>query len=145
MAMRFKHFIFALLAGLALILDQLVHAQDQSGFISIDCGSPPNSSYTEGTTGINYISDAAFIDTGISKSISPDIKATHQQQTWNLRSFPQGNRNCYTINVTGGTKYLIRATFLHGNYDGTGNNLPQFDLYLGANIWDTGQSGKFIA
>ncbi|GLT72543.1 hypothetical protein SLA2020_444680 [Shorea laevis] len=118
MAMGFKHFIFALLAGLALILE-LVNAQDQSGFISIDCGSPTNSSYTEGTTGLNYISDAAFIDTGISKSISPDIKATHQQQTWNLRSFPQGNRNCYTINVTRGTKYLIRATFLYGNYDGT--------------------------
>ncbi|GLT68774.1 hypothetical protein SLA2020_409760 [Shorea laevis] len=34
MAMEFKHFIFALLAGLSLML-QLVHAQDQSGFISI--------------------------------------------------------------------------------------------------------------
>jgi hypothetical protein len=31
---------------------------------------------------------------------------------------------------------LIRAVFLHGNYDGKGN-LPQFDLYLGANTWDT--------
>ncbi|GLT72858.1 hypothetical protein SLA2020_447570 [Shorea laevis] len=137
MAMGFKHFLFALLAGLALILEQLVHAQDQSGFISLDCGSPPNSSYTEGTTGINYISDATFIDTGISKSISPEFRSDFQQQVWDLRSFPQGIRNCYTINVTGGAKYLIRATFFHGNYDGKGNILPQFDLYLGANIWDT--------
>ncbi|KAE7999154.1 hypothetical protein FH972_003621 [Carpinus fangiana] len=110
--MGFKHFnFFALRAGLGLIL--VVHAQDQSGFISIACGAPANSSFTEDTTGINYISDATFIDSGVSKSVSADIKATHQQQVWNLRSFPQGNRNCYTINVTASTKYLIRATFMY--------------------------------
>ncbi|XP_062155657.1 LRR receptor-like serine/threonine-protein kinase IOS1 isoform X2 [Alnus glutinosa] len=134
MTMGFKHFIFALLAGLALLL--VVHAQDQSGFISIACGLPVNSSFTEKNTEINYISDATFIDTGTSNSISTDIKDSHQQQVWNLRSFPQGNRNCYSINVTGGTKYLIRGTFLHGNYDGQ-DNLPQFDVYIGANIWET--------
>ncbi|GLT69266.1 hypothetical protein SLA2020_414280 [Shorea laevis] len=136
MAMRFKHFIFALLSGLALILDQLVHAQDQSGFISLDCGSPPDSNYTVQQTGINYISDATFIDTGISKSVSPELELSQQRYVWNLRSFPEGIRNCYNINVKGGTKYLIRASFLYGNYDGIGN-LPQFDLYLGANTWDT--------
>jgi hypothetical protein len=73
---------------------------------------------------------------GPSKSISPDIKGSHQQQLWNLQSFPQGNRNCCRINVTGGTKYLIGASFLHGYYDGKGN-LPEFDLYLGANTWET--------
>ncbi|XP_062155806.1 LRR receptor-like serine/threonine-protein kinase IOS1 isoform X2 [Alnus glutinosa] len=134
MAMEFKHFIFALLAGLALLL--AVHAQDQSGFISIACGLAANSTFTDATTGLNYISDATFIDSGTSKGISPDIKASYQQQVWNLRSFPQGNRNCYSVNVTGGTKYLIRGTFLHGNYDGQGN-LPQFDLYLGADTWET--------
>ncbi|XP_062155808.1 LRR receptor-like serine/threonine-protein kinase IOS1 [Alnus glutinosa] len=134
MVMGFKHFIFALLAGLALLL--AVHAQDQSGFISIACGLAANSTFTDATTGLNYISDAAFIDSGTSKGISPDIKASHQQQVWNLKSFPQGNRNCYSINVTRGTKYLIRGTFLHGNYDGQGN-LPQFDLYLGADTWET--------
>ena len=106
------------------------------GFISIACGAPANSSFTEDTTGINYISDATFIDSGVSKSVSAVIKATDQQQVWNVRSFPQGNRNCYTINVTASTKYLIRATFMYGNYDGKGN-LPQFDLYLGPNKWDT--------
>ncbi|KAB1218466.1 hypothetical protein CJ030_MR3G026346 [Morella rubra] len=131
----FKHFIFRFLGGLALIL--LVHAQDQSGFISIDCGLPANSSYSEETTtGINYISDATFIHTGVSQSISPELKGTKQHQVWNLRSFPQGIRNCYSINITGGIKYLIRATFLYGNYDGK-SNFPEFDLYLGANMWDT--------
>ena len=107
-----------------------------SDFISIDCGLTANSSYAEATTGINYISDAAFIDTGVSKNISTEFKGSLQQQTWSLRSFPQGIRNCYSINITQGTKYLIRATFLYGNYDGQ-IKLPQFDLHLGSNLWDT--------
>ena len=35
-----------------------------------------------------------------------------------------------------GSKYLIRVEFLYGNYDGQ-NHLPEFDLLLGANRWDT--------
>ncbi|KAG2722801.1 hypothetical protein I3760_02G143000 [Carya illinoinensis] len=132
----FQPFIFAFLGVLSLILCP-VHAQDQSGFISIDCGLPADSvPYKEDRTSIDYISDANFIDTGISRSIVSELKATFQQQLWNVRSFPQGVRNCYTINITKGTKYLIRGSFLHGNYDGQGN-LPKFDLYLGTNLWDT--------
>ncbi|KAM4111035.1 hypothetical protein ACJW30_05G037500 [Castanea mollissima] len=130
----FKHFILAFLVGFALI--NLVNAQDQTGFISIDCGSPANSSYSETTTGINYISDAGFIDTGISQQISAVYKDGYQHYVWNLRSFPQGIRNCYNINIAQGTKYLIRGTFLYGNYDGL-RKLPQFDIHLGVNMWDT--------
>ncbi|KAI4305445.1 hypothetical protein L6164_028810 [Bauhinia variegata] len=55
-----KSFLFALLIGLALAV--LNQAQDQSGFISIDCGLlPTNIHYTEENTNINYISDARFI------------------------------------------------------------------------------------
>ncbi|XP_030972959.1 LRR receptor-like serine/threonine-protein kinase IOS1 [Quercus lobata] len=129
-----KHFIHAFLGGFALI--HLVDAQDQSGFISIACGSPANSNYSEPTTGINYISDVAFRDTGISQQISNVYKGGFQQQVWNLRSFPQGIRNCYNIGITQGTKYLIRGTFLYGNYDGQ-SKLPQFDIHLGVNMWDT--------
>ena len=59
-----------------------------------------------------------------------------QQQAWDLRSFPQGIRNCYNINIMPGTKYLIRGTFFYGNYDGL-SKLPQFDLHLGVSKWDT--------
>ncbi|KAG6727765.1 hypothetical protein I3842_02G140900 [Carya illinoinensis] len=131
----FQTSIFAFLGVLSLTL-LLVHAQDQSDFISIDCGLPANSTYKEETISIDYISDANYIDTGISRSIASEFKGTLQQQVWNVRSFPQGVRNCYTINITRGTKYLIRGTFVHGNYDGEGN-LPEFDLYLGTNMWDT--------
>lgn len=130
----FKNFIHAFLVGLLCI--HLIHAQDQSGFISIDCGLTPNSSYSEATTTINYMSDAVFVDTGISQKISSEFKSSNLQQTWNLRSFPQGIRNCYSINITQGIKYLIRATFLYGNYDGQ-SRLPKFDVHLGPNMWDT--------
>nr|POF16613.1 isoform 2 of probable lrr receptor-like protein kinase [Quercus suber] len=132
---RFKNFIPALFGGLALIL--LVQAQDQSSFISIDCGLAANSSYSEPTTGVIYISDATYIDTGVSKSIPIEFKDGLQQQVWTLRSFPQGIRNCYSINnITQGTKYIIRANFFYGNYDGQGN-LPEFDLHFEPNLWDT--------
>ncbi|KAG2722810.1 hypothetical protein I3760_02G143900 [Carya illinoinensis] len=132
-------FIFAFLDVLSLML-LLVHAQDQSGFLSIACGLlPADSTYNEPTTRIDYISDANFIDTGISGSIVSELRDTFQQQAvWrNVRSFPQGVRNCYTINnIAKGTIYLIRGTFLHGNYDGQ-SDLPELDLYLGTNMWDT--------
>ncbi|RHN39198.1 putative transferase [Medicago truncatula] len=61
---------------------------------------------------------------------------THQQQLHFVRSFPSGVRNCYRINVNMGVQYLIRATFLYGNYDNI-NEPPQFDLHFGPNVWDT--------
>ncbi|KAJ1420257.1 Serine-threonine/tyrosine-protein kinase, catalytic domain [Sesbania bispinosa] len=133
--MRMLHFLLALLLVVLRIV-VLVQAQNPPGFISIDCGLPENSSYTEQTTGINYISDAKFIDSGVSKSISPIDKASRQQQLAYVRSFPSGARNCYRINVTRGTKYFIRATFYYGNYDGL-NQAPEFDLHLGPNVWGT--------
>ncbi|WJX86291.1 hypothetical protein P8452_68620 [Trifolium repens] len=128
------HFLSVLL-GVLTVLD-LIQGQDQSGFTSIDCGLPDNSDYTEKITGINYISDAKFIDTGVSKSISAAEMITHQQQLDFVRSFPSGVRNCYRVNVNIGIQYLVRATFYYGNYDGL-NKPPQFELHFGVNVWDT--------
>lgn len=137
MELMFKHLLYALmLCGFALVCD-LVHAQDdQSGFISLDCGLPRDSVFSDPTTSINYISDAPFIDTGVSKSIEAQYIDTSGQVYAYVRSFPQGNRNCYRINITSGTEYLIRATFSYGNYDGL-NKSPEFDLYLGPNFWNS--------
>ncbi|XP_059638955.1 probable LRR receptor-like serine/threonine-protein kinase At1g05700 [Cornus florida] len=131
-----KCFLFALILG-AFALAVVVDAQDPSGFISMDCGISEDSSYTDETTGIHYISDAAFIDTGVSKTISPEFKA-FKQQFLNVRSFPEGSRNCYTLRPANGTgsKYLIRAWFMYGNYDNQ-NNPPTFDLHFGVDFWDT--------
>jgi len=107
------------------------------GFISIDCGAEAGANYTEPSLQINYVSDENFINTGVRGTIASEEINTHaQQQLWRLRSFPEGKTNCYKINITRGSNYLIRTLFLYGNYDGR-NMSPQFDLLLGANLWDT--------
>ncbi|KAM3699597.1 hypothetical protein ACJW31_05G037500 [Castanea mollissima] len=110
---------------------------DIGGDISIDCGIPDDSGYTDDKTEIEYISDK-YIDSGENKNISSKFNLeTLQKYLWNVRSFPQGNRNCYTIRPHEGkdAKYFIRATFMYGNYDEQ-DKLPEFDLYIGVNLWD---------
>ena len=107
-----------------------------SGFISIDCGAPAYENYIESQTGINYTSDASLINTGVSMSVESDLQGEYQKQMLTLRSFPEGKRNCYKIDITRGSKYLIKAGFLYGNYDGL-NKIPKFDIHLGANRWGT--------
>lgn len=77
-----------------------------------------------------------FINSGESKLLLPEYRNGYVQQVWYLRYFPEGIRNCYTINIISGTKYLIRAMFFYGSFDGK-NKTPEFDLHLGANFWDT--------
>ncbi|XP_010549091.1 PREDICTED: probable LRR receptor-like serine/threonine-protein kinase At1g51810 [Tarenaya hassleriana] len=104
------------------------HAQSQEGFLTLICGmTPENYTYTDPTTNVTVISDAAFIDSGESR--------TTTQATF-LRSFPRGRRNCYDLDVTRGRKYMVGAKFLYGNYDNR-NEKPTFDLHIGPNKWDT--------
>ncbi|XP_073107558.1 probable LRR receptor-like serine/threonine-protein kinase At1g05700 [Elaeis guineensis] len=115
----------------------------QKGFVSIDCGMDAGGSITDNITGIVYQPDTQFIDTGINYEIPKSYLTPYSlPQLGTLRSFPDGVRNCYTINqVNQGEKYLIRAFFMYGNYDGQdsasiGSPL-QFDLHLGVNYWRT--------
>ncbi|KAH1262146.1 Aspartyl protease family protein [Glycine max] len=64
-----RSFLVGFVEGLVLAV--LIQAQDQSGFISIDCRSPADLNYTESTTGINYTSDANFINTGPDSAVTP--------------------------------------------------------------------------
>uniref|UniRef100_A0A8R7K2Z9 Malectin-like domain-containing protein n=1 Tax=Triticum urartu TaxID=4572 RepID=A0A8R7K2Z9_TRIUA len=59
-------------------------------------------------------------------------------KSWfNLRSFATGAGNCYTLrSIVPGLKYLVRARFMYGNYDGL-HRLPMFDLHIGVNFWRT--------
>ncbi|KAJ0250389.1 Leucine-rich repeat protein kinase family protein [Hirschfeldia incana] len=105
------------------------------GFISLDCGLIPKSTtYTEKTTNITYTSDTDYIDSGLVGRINDLYNTPVQQQTWTLRSFPEGQRNCYNFNLKANRKYLIRGTFVYGNYDGL-NQIPKFDLHIGPNKW----------
>ncbi|XP_059595456.1 putative leucine-rich repeat receptor-like protein kinase At2g19210 isoform X2 [Vitis vinifera] len=111
----------------------------KEGFISIDCGIAPGSYYTDSETEIYYTSDAGFTDTGINYNVSEEyVYQNNDQHLKNVRSFPEGDRNCYTLWPGQGKnhKYLIRARFLYGNYDSK-NQLPIFKLYLGVDEWTT--------
>ncbi|KAL0864373.1 hypothetical protein Bca101_043491 [Brassica carinata] len=126
---------FSLSLVVAFAILQSVQPQDQSGFVSLDCGLIPKSTtYTEKTTNITYTSDTDYIDSGLVGRINDSYNTPLQQQTWTLRSFPEGQRNCYNFNLKANRKYLIRGTFVYGNYDGL-NQIPKFDLHIGPNKW----------
>ncbi|XP_038898160.1 putative leucine-rich repeat receptor-like serine/threonine-protein kinase At2g19230 [Benincasa hispida] len=113
-----------------------VHAdQLPQGFISIDCGAVVDS--VDLNNEIPYKSDKNLINSGVSAQISPEF-ADYSLQYRNLRSFPEGVKNCYTLRPETGknNNYLIRAFFIYGNYDGK-NSTPVFRIYLGVNLWDT--------
>ncbi|MQL93245.1 hypothetical protein Taro_025883 [Colocasia esculenta] len=115
------------------LLTVLSHGQSPSGFISIDCGIAGGVLYTDDRTTIDYTSDESHVQTGENWNVSSEIVAGLRYRT--LRSFPNGTRNCYTLRpAQRGKKYLVRAEFLYGNYDGL-NRPPVFDLYLGADLW----------
>ncbi|XP_047045592.1 putative leucine-rich repeat receptor-like protein kinase At2g19210 [Lolium rigidum] len=115
------------------------HAQpDSKGFISIDCGLSGDSGHVDDTTKLSYAPDAGFTDAGTNHNVSAEYVTPTMGKTWyNVRSFAAGKRNCYTLrSLVSGLKYLIRATFKYGNYDGL-NLHPVFDLYIGVNYWQT--------
>ncbi|KAG2728900.1 hypothetical protein I3760_01G225600, partial [Carya illinoinensis] len=103
------------------------------GFLVIACGR--NEDNDIDPTGILYTSDKGFIDIEIVETVSENYDNPLKNT---LRSFPQGKRNCYTLRPNEGknNKYLIRAKFTYGNYDGKDKG-PVFDLYLGLNKWRT--------
>nr|CAD1833962.1 unnamed protein product [Ananas comosus var. bracteatus] len=113
-----------------------------TGFISIDCGIPDGHNYTDNTN-IFYVSDSQYIDTGINNGIASNyINNTIPIPDLTARSFPVGGRNCYTLKpVVTNRKYLLRATFMYGNYDGLqsakANAFIAFDLHIGVNLWKT--------
>jgi Malectin-like domain len=106
--------------------------------VSIDCGLPGNSSYKDASSSLTYSSDAQYINTGTNYNISVEyITPTLSPHYLNVRSFDTGTRNCYTIkSLVVGLKYLVRATFMYGNYDGLKKGVI-FDLHIGINYWKT--------
>ncbi|XBI42735.1 hypothetical protein VPH35_107589 [Triticum aestivum] len=132
--------ILALLLNLVMMIQ--VHGQPpSSGFISIDCGLRNRSSYNDSSTGLRFNPDSGFVEGGMRKQISQEFMAdAENEQQKTLRSFPDGSRNCYTLPSTMGKKYLWRATFTYGNYDGLNKTLDGslflFGLHLGVNFWD---------
>ncbi|EOA15759.1 hypothetical protein CARUB_v10006837mg [Capsella rubella] len=137
--MRANHFLlFCIFVTITIV----VHAQGQSGYISIDCGIPPYDTPEDIVTKIKYVSDDPFITTGVNFNVSKEYGYPKNPvlpfPLGDVRSFPQGNRNCYTLTPSDakGNLYLIRASFMYGNYDGK-KSLPEFDLYVNVDFWST--------
>ncbi|KAM0847867.1 hypothetical protein ACQ4PT_054754 [Festuca glaucescens] len=87
---------------------QALAQPDNKGYITIDCG-------LEGKTG--------RVDNDTNLAYAPD----------NGDFAGASARNCYTLrSLVPGLKYLVRTSFMYGNYDGL-NRPPVFDLHLGVN------------
>ena len=113
--------------------------------MSIDCGLDASSgSYTDTRTGIEYEPDDPYIDAGAGENhrLSADYD-DYPRRYQTLRSFPSGVRNCYALPTVARTKYLLRAEFEYGNYDGKNSSSLEFDLHLGANRWRTAKLPEF--
>ncbi|KAK3140031.1 hypothetical protein QOZ80_5AG0394430 [Eleusine coracana subsp. coracana] len=112
---------------------------DSPGFISIDCGIADDAAYNDpNTRGLLHIPDTNYTDAGQNGGVRPP----HDNPNWpkvyrTLRYFLDGERSCYTLRpVVPGGRYLVRARFYYGNYDGK-NSLPVFDIHIGVNRWTT--------
>nr|XP_043631888.1 probable LRR receptor-like serine/threonine-protein kinase At1g67720 [Erigeron canadensis] len=127
--MGFKHMLFLILF---LFHNFTVFTKAQMpGFLSIDCGGEKE--HTD-NLGLEWTPDDQIIY-GIASKISIENETRQQYQT--VRYFPADNRKyCYSLNVKIRTRYLIRATFLYGNFD-SNNVYPKFDISLGPTHWAT--------
>lgn len=122
--------LFVFLSLCALFLMDASTAQ-MPGFVSLDCGGSNN--FTD-EIGLEWSSDNYLLNGDIA-NISVANETRKQYQT--LRYFPaDDNKYCYTLNVISRTRYLIRATFLYGNFDNN-NVYPKFDISFGPTHWGT--------
>lgn len=98
----------------------------------LDCGSVSLLDYYDGWT---WITDDGSISTGETKTLQinnnniPGFMDT-------LRYFPDGVKNCYTMYPDPQYKFIYRAGFYYGNYDGL-SKPPTFDILLDDHFWAT--------
>ncbi|XP_010555501.1 PREDICTED: probable LRR receptor-like serine/threonine-protein kinase At1g51820 [Tarenaya hassleriana] len=126
-----------ILLSATLVMIKSVHSQTTQGFLNLACGMMPgNNTFSDGSAGLTYTSDANFVDSGVPGMIQNGYRPYSSKWLWYVRSFPEGTRNCYNLNATQGEKYLVRAIFVYGNYDNR-SEWPIFDVYIGPNKWTT--------
>ncbi|KAM0828343.1 hypothetical protein ACQ4PT_067621 [Festuca glaucescens] len=136
-AMAASPWLLLLCVAAGAVVLQARAQPDRKGFISIDCGLSEETGYVDETTKLSYAADAGFIDAGTNHNIAAEfVTPSVGKPRYTVRSF-EGTRNCYTLrSLVPGDKYIIRAMFMYGNYDGL-DRPPVFDLYIGVNYWHT--------
>ncbi|KAF0933677.1 hypothetical protein E2562_018906 [Oryza meyeriana var. granulata] len=113
-----------------------VSVAQMPGFQSIDCGGSGN--YTD-ELGLDWMADDPYVGggAGTAATISAPSSQSQRRPYTTVRYFPaDGRKYCYTVGVRPRTRYLLRASFLYGNFDGS-RVFPEFDLYVGASRWST--------
>ncbi|KAG5002942.1 hypothetical protein GLYMA_10G048800v4 [Glycine max] len=126
---RVPFFFLSSFSLVLLLLLQLSSAQ-MPGFVSLDCGGKEN--FTD-EIGLNWTPDKLMY--GEISNISVANETRKQYTT--LRHFPADSRKyCYTLDVVSRTRYLLRVSFLYGNFDAN-NVYPKFDIFIGATHWST--------
>lgn len=102
------------------------------GFVSIDCGGTEN--FTD-DIGLEWVPDKQFVH---GKTANVSVPNEKRKQYTSVRYFPADNKRkyCYTLNVTTRNRYLVRTSFLYGNFDGS-DAYPVFDISIGASYWST--------
>ncbi|BFI32270.1 hypothetical protein MPTK2_4g04280 [Marchantia polymorpha subsp. ruderalis] len=110
--------ILALTVALSLLCSLDLSCAQEPGFISIDCGGSKN--YTDLVTGIKWVTDDGYIETGTNVDVTTNLANTDNLEALKTsRCFPSTasgarKKNCYTLPVTPGSSYFVRAFALHG-------------------------------
>ncbi|KAJ3709231.1 hypothetical protein LUZ61_012936 [Rhynchospora tenuis] len=121
---------FLLLLIVQILQSPLIRAQ-MPGFVNLDCGG--TSEHTD-DIGLEWIPDNTF---AFGERANTSLMYNNKKQYETVRYFPSDERKyCYTLNVTKRLRYLVRATFVYGNFDSS-SVFPRFDISLGATYWET--------
>ncbi|CAI9762049.1 unnamed protein product [Fraxinus pennsylvanica] len=123
--------VLSLFLSLYVLLLIDVSTAQMPGFVSLDCGGKNN--FTD-ELGLEWTPDNQMIK-GETANISVANETRTQYRT--VRYFPaDNNKYCYTLSVISRTRYLVRATFLYGDFD-KNEVYPKFDISLGPTHWAT--------
>lgn len=102
-----------------------------AGFFSLDCGGTEN--HTD-NLGLEWTTDNQF---SFGETANVSVPNETRRQFTTVRYFPADSRKyCYTLDVITRTRYLVRASFLYGNFDNS-NVYPKFDISIGASHWSS--------
>ena len=105
-----------------------------AGFLSIDCGVL--AAYTDPILGISWVPDSPYITTGLnSANATSNLYTLDRYKT--VRYFPEPrSKHCYVLPATFNGTYLLRTTFLYGDYDG---GAARHNFHLTVDTYDVGE------
>ncbi|KAE8685710.1 Detected protein of unknown function [Hibiscus syriacus] len=105
---------------------------------SEDCGS--DTSYKD-ANGDTWNSDDDYIKAGDNKQVAPSSSSKVEQLN-TLRVFFKQNKICYTLPTPSSTRYLVRAMFWYGNYDGLSK--PRDMAWFNSYRYDYGANDRIL-